>query len=130
MPEIKIHDIKPLVEIHEYSLYYFIALVSIVIILLSIIIFFLIRWYKNKNRFNIREEHFNLLKKINLKDAKSAAYEITFYGLTFKDDSQEHTLAYDNLQTSLENYKYKKYVDNFDKETKKYLDIYLGMIDV
>lgn len=128
--EIKLHDIKPLVEIQEYSFYYFIALVGTIIILLVIVIYFLIKWYKNKNRFNVRQEHFKLLSEIDMQDSKLAAYAITFYGLTFKNDSEEHTLAYEKLQDTLQNYKYKKYVSNFDEETKKYLDTYLGMINV
>lgn len=128
--EIKLHDIKPLVDIQEYSLYYFIALVSVVILFLLVLTYIFIKWYKKRNRINLRQEHLKILNTINMQDAKVAAYEITLYGLTFKDDSEECYKAYENLQNNLQNYKYKKYVDNFDEETKRYLDIYLGIINV
>ncbi|QSZ41270.1 hypothetical protein GJV85_03820 [Sulfurimonas aquatica] len=128
--EIKIHDIKPLMEIQEYSLYYLIVLVVAGAIVLSVVVFFILKWFKNRNKFNIREEHKKLLLAIDFKDAKKAAYEITLFGATFKEDSQRHTKTYIDLQEKLEEYKYKKSVNAFDNETVRLIELYTGMIDV
>lgn len=128
--DIPLNDIKPLVEIHEYSLYYTLTLAFIASILFLALIFFLYRWFKNRNRFNLRKEHYKLFCEIDLDDTKSAAYQITAYGYTFKNDSSRHQEMYQNLTERLENYKYKKAVERFDDEIKGYIDLYKGMIDV
>ena len=127
---IKIRDIKPLLEIHDHSIYLFIALVVISLIIVFGGIYLFLKWYKNKNRINMRKATYKKLLHVNLSDPKSAAYEITKYGYSFKDDSQRNRDMYYNLVDRLEKYKYKKEVDVFDDETKSYVELYKGMIDV
>ncbi|MBN2782871.1 MAG: hypothetical protein JXQ66_06490 [Campylobacterales bacterium] len=128
--EIKLHDIKPIVEVEEYSFYYFLGVSFIAAILIVGAIFLLVKWYKKRNRYNKRAEHLKAYKNIDYTDTKKAAYEITFYGATFKDDSQRHSEMFANLNKRLENYKYKKEVESFDDETRGYIELYKGMIDV
>lgn len=128
--EIPIHDIKPLLEIHEYSLYYFIAIVVGATLILLGVIYLIYRWYKNKNRFNIRAEHYKLLNNIDYTNPKKAAYDITLYGETFKDDSERHQRGYENMLERLQKYKYKKEVDSFDDDTYHYIELFQGLIDV
>ena len=130
MPEIPIHDIKPLVEIQEYSFYYLLALIVLALVVLGAIIYMIIRYVKSKKAFNIRKEHSKILHDIDFKDAKKSAYDITFYGATFKNDSQKHHDMYENMTDRLAMYKYKKSVDSMDDEVKAYVDLYRGMIDV
>jgi hypothetical protein len=127
---IPLHDIKPLIEIQEYSFEYLIAIGIFVSLLLVGVGYLLYRYFKNKNKFNIRAEHSKLLHSISLKDTKEAAYKITLYGLTFKDDSLRHKQNYEALVDLLENYKYKKNVEKFDEDVKRQFERYLGMIDV
>ncbi|DAB27469.1 MAG: hypothetical protein A2513_09440 [Sulfurimonas sp. RIFOXYD12_FULL_33_39] len=128
--DIPLHDIKPIVEIEEYSFYYFLGISSIALILVSVVIYFLYMWFKKRKTFNIRKEHFKLLDLLNLNNAKDSAYAITLYGSTFKDDSPRHKEMYENLVSRLEAYKYKKSVEKFDNETIGYIELYKGMIDV
>lgn len=128
--EIPIHDIKPLLEIHEYSLYYFISIVVGATLILLGVIYLIYRWYKNKNRFNIRAEHYKLLNNIDYTNPKKAAYDITLYGETFKDDSERHQRGYENMLERLQKYKYKKEVDSFDDDTYHYIELFQGLIDV
>jgi len=130
MPEIPIHDIKPLLEIHEYSLYYFLGVLVISLSIIAVIVFFVVKYIRNRNGFNIRKEHFKLLNAIRLEDAKKDAYDVSFYGATFKNDSPRHTEMFENLTQRLEIYKYKKDVADFDEETKGYVNLYKDMIDV
>jgi hypothetical protein len=128
--DIPLHDIKPLVEIHEYSFYYTLGLLFIALLFLLALIYFGYRWFINRKRFNLRKENYKALQEIDMNDTKNAAYKITSYGYTFKNDSPRHSEMYENLINRLENYKYKKDVESFDDEVKGYIDLYKGMIDV
>ena len=128
--DIPLHDIKPLLEIQEYSLYYLLGVSALAAFILFAIVYFIFKWFKNRNTFNIRKEHYRLLNAVDLSDAKRAAYDITFYGNSFSDDSPRHSEMYKNLVDRLESYKYKKSVDSIDGEVIGYIDLYRGMIDV
>ena len=130
LPEIPIHDIKPLLEIQEYSLYYFLALLAFGFIVLSVIVYFVVKYLQNRNAFNLRKEAFAHLENLNLNATKESAYALTFHGAVFKDDSPRHTEMFANLTQRLEAYKYKKDVASFDDEVKGYIELYKGMIDV
>ncbi len=127
---IKLKDIKPLIMINNYELYYLIALSIIVIIILIISLYFIYRWYKNKNRFNLRQNNFQKLKQIKFDNSKKAAYDITKYGFIFKNDAPRNGEMYENLIQRLNQYKYKAKVENIDDETKSYFELYKDMIDV
>ena len=128
--DIPLHDIKPIIEIQEYSLYYLIALVVLGLFLLFGIAYLLYKWMKKRNSFNIRKEHIKLINELDFSDTKNSAYLITSYGYTFKDDSPRHSEMYKNLVERLDEYKYKKDVESFDSETMGYIELYKGMIDV
>lgn len=128
--DIPLHDIKPLLEIQEYSLYYLIALISVAAIVLLGVLYLLYRWLKHRKRFNIRKEHLKALKSLSFEDRKKGAYALTLYGATFKDDTPRHAKTYAELVERLAEYKYKKSVAPFDAETLRYIELYIGMIDV
>ncbi len=128
--EIPIHDIKPLVEIQEYSLYYFSALMILAALAIAGIVYLLVKYFKSKKAFNVRKEHFKLLAEIDFGDAKKSAYDITLYGATFKNDTLRHLDIYEELTQKLEEYKYKKSVNEINHEVKNYVELYRGMIDV
>jgi len=127
---IPLHDIKPLIQIHEYSMYYFMG-VCILAALISFGAFYLLyRWYKNNKRFNKRAHDFKILHGIKYEEPKKAAYDLTSYGATFKEDNERHQKAYENMLEKLEKYKYKKDVKNFDADTIHMIDLFKEMIDV
>jgi len=128
--EIPLHDIKPLLEIHDYSFYYFLAILFVATIVVLGVLYLAYRWLKNRKKFNVRAEHYRLLKNVDYKNPKKAAYEITHYGATFKDDSERHQRAYENMLQHLEKYKYRKDVEDFDAETLHYIELFEGLIDV
>ncbi len=130
LPEIPIHDIKPLLEIQEYSLYYFLALLAFGFIIFGVIIYFIVKYIQNRNAVNLRKDSFTLLENLNLNETKESAYALTLHGAVFKDDSPRHTEMFANLTERLEAYKYKKNVSSFDDEVKGYIELYKGMIDV
>ena len=128
--DIPLHDIKPLLEIEEYSLYYLLGVSAVVLFLLFALVYLLLKWLKSRNAFNIRKEHYRLINAVDLSDAKKAAYDITFYGNTFSEDSPRHSEMYQNLVERLESYKYRKSVASIDNEVIGYIALYRDMIDV
>ena len=129
-PDIPLHDIKPLVEIDDYSIYYLSGVVILVLAILVALAFFAWRYWSRRNAFSIRKEHSRFLHNIDFSKPKEAAYAITKYGYTFSNDDEPHHEKYENLLSRLAPYKYKKSVEEIDSETKAYFEIYLGMIDV
>ncbi|MBU0720432.1 hypothetical protein KJ877_03760 [bacterium] len=128
--DIPLHDIKPIVEVQEYSLYYFLGLSLLACILACGMLYILYKWFKRRKVFNIRKEHKRLLSEISFGDAKKSAYAITLYGATFKEDSPRHVEMFANLSSRLQEYKYKKEVEAIDKETLGYFELYKEMCDV
>ena len=128
--EIPLHDIKPLVEIQEYSFYYLMALIAVGVVLFLGAGYLLFKFFKERKKFNLRKEYYKKFKAVNFKDAKKAAYELTKYGAVFKDDDERHLKAYENMLERLEKYKYKKDVEPFDGDTKHFIELYEAMIDV
>jgi hypothetical protein len=128
--DIPIHDIKTIVEVEEYSFYYLLGLSAVGVVLTLGVMYLLYRYFKNKNKYNMRKDHFKMISNVDLNDTKKAAYTITLYGATFKNDGDRQHGMYENLTSRLEKYKYKKEVESFDQETLNYIELYKGMIDV
>ncbi len=128
--DIPLHDIKPIVEVQEYSFYYLLGVIALVIALACGIAYFLYVWYKKRNAFNERKHNIKQINSLDLSDTKNSAYAITSYGYIFKDDSPKHAEIFKNLTERLEDYKYKKSVKAFDDETLRCIELYKGMLDV
>jgi hypothetical protein len=95
--EIKIRDIKPLLDVPDHSLYLFIGIVLLSLVLLGALVYLAVKWIKARNRLNLRKTMYQKLLHVDLSDSKKAAYEITKYGLFFKDDSPRNEEMYLNL---------------------------------
>jgi hypothetical protein len=130
IPEIPIHDIKPIVDIQEYSFYYFLGISFVALLFVGAIAFLIYKYIKQKNAYNVKKEHFKIINELDFTNTKESAYAITLYGATFKDDSDRHKEMYKNIVDRLEVYKYKKDVEVFDKEILGYIELYKGMLDV
>ena len=130
IPDIKIHDIKPIVDIQEYSFYYFLGISLVALLFVGAIAFLIYKYIKQKNSYNVKKEHLKIINELDFTNTKESAYAITLYGATFKDDSDRHKEMYKNIVDRLEVYKYKKDVEVFDKEILGYIDLYKGMLDV
>ncbi len=129
--ELKLHDIKPLVPIEDYSFYYFLALSVVAVVLLAGVFYLLLKWLKHRKKENLRKKHLEILRSIDLrKDPKKAAYMLTKYGATFKDDDARHKEMYENMLSKLEKYKYRKEVEPFDEETVSIIELYRDICDV
>ena len=128
--DIPLHDIKTIVDVEEYSLYYLSGVIGAAVLLLLGLLYLGFLWYKRRTAFNLRREYIKRMSELDLSDAKGSAYAITEMGLLFRDDSPRHESMYKNLTERLSNYKYKKSVDGLDSETLSYIELYREMLDV
>ncbi len=128
--DIPLHDIKPLIEIEEYSLYYFVVIVAVISVIVLALAYLLYKYFKEKKRYNKRKEHLELLGDLDFNDTKQTAYALTFYGATFQNDTPRHLKHFELMVEKLEKYKYKKSVDAFDEDTLQQINIYKEMLDV
>lgn len=128
--DIPLHDIKTIVDVPEYSMYYLSGLIVLGTLLFLGMAYLGYLWFKRKNAFNLKKENLKIIKELDTSDTKKYAYAITHLGAVFKDDSQRHNEMFNNLSSRLESYKYKKSVDSFDDETLGYIELYKEMLDV
>lgn len=119
----KLRDIKPLVEIPDYSFYLYMAVMVIVTLLIALMLFYLIRFF-SKKRVDKREQILKYLRALPFDNPKRVAYAITKYGrFLVKDESSAR--LYEELVRKLTKYKYKKEVDPLDEELKREIKLFL-----
>jgi len=128
--DVPLHDIKTIVEVQEYSFYYLLGVIALSVLVLSVLAYFIYKYIQKRNAYNQRKEHIKFLNSLDLSDTKNAAYALSKYGLTFANDGQRESEMYKNITLRLEQFKYKKSVEEFDEETLVYIELYKGMINV
>lgn len=127
-PDIPLHDIAPLAEVSDYSLYYFLVLLLVGAAVVAAIA---IGWIKRRRnrRPDPRKAALERLRAIDFSDPKASAYAISEIGRIFAADNERTRKAYENLFERLERYKYAPHVDAIDPETVGYYRLYLEIID-
>ena len=128
--EIQLHDIKPLLEVEEYSFYYFLGLSGLGVLVLALLVYGLYVFYKRSKRVSTRKLYKKKLESLKNEDTKETAYALSIYGAIFEDDSPQHKEVFSKLKDKLSGYKYQKNVENFDNETLECIELYKGMLDV
>lgn len=120
-----IKDIKPLVQIVDYSLYIYYGLIFLGVLLVGLGIYLFVR-LKQTNK---QKEILYKLKSIDFKDAKKDAYTITALSKELVVDEQLEQKSQE-LNFLLQKYKYKKDVPPFDDETMKKFELFLELASV
>lgn len=126
--DIPVYDIYPLIDVADYSLYYFLALVVVGSAVVLGILFWLLKRMRNR-RISVRKSAFAELKALDFSDPKRAAYALSDIGRLFAHDNERTAKAYQNLFERLERYKYAPHVEPIDEETRAYYRLYLEIID-
>jgi len=126
--DIPVNDIKPLVDVPDYSLYYFIGLSAIAIAVAVSAVLFVRKRFGNRKR-DERRELYAQLASIDFSNPKQAAYRISQIGHRFARDNERTEKAYQNLFERLEPYKYAPEVKPIDEETLGYYRLYLEIVD-
>ncbi|HEX5710366.1 MAG TPA: hypothetical protein VFX68_03405 [Sulfuricurvum sp.] len=127
--DIPLHDIMPLLDVSEPSIYWFSVLVSLGLIFFASSVILFLKWNRDQ-KINERQKHYEALKKIDFKNPKQSAYTITKEGYFFSHDTEQTFNAYQNLFARLEPYKYAPTVQKIDEETVTYYYGYLEMVKV
>lgn len=126
--EIKLHDIKQLVEIPDFSFYLYLFLLSVVILIIVLLIYLVYKLFKNRKK-DERKTYYEILENIDFEQAKKSAYEITKYGKLLATSDREKKLI-EELIEELEKYKYKKEVTSIDNEVKILFNRFMDSVDV
>ncbi len=128
MNEIKIHDIKGLVDIPDISIYIYMALWIVGCAMIFLLIFLLYRFFKSRGK-NKRREYYKILENLNLNEAKESAYTITKYGRLLAHTPREEKLIGELIE-ELAKYKYKKEVKTLDDDIKITFGRFMDIVDV
>lgn len=124
----EINDIKDLVEIPDFSIFIFIFLCILAVLIFSSLVFLIYKKIKNK-KVNHRKKYYEILKEIDLSNAKEASYKISKYLRLLEQSEREKNLIAD-LILELEEYKYKKEVKAINKEIVVKFEIIMDTLDV
>lgn len=124
----KLNDIKELEKIPDNSIFIFSFLIFLAILILTTLIFFLIKFFKNRKK-SPRKIYFKILKNIDFSDSKKSAYVITKYSRLITTNEREKKLA-NELIEELEKYKYKKNVEKIDETIKAKFLVFMDSLDV
>jgi len=124
----QLRDIKPLMEIPDSSYYIYWGLIIFVSVLAVGILFFIVKKLWNNRKVNLQKGYLEAIKKIDWVETKKSAYEATHYARLLAVDERRTELFFE-LESKLEQYKYKKEVDEIDDETKKLFNLYVQVAD-
>jgi len=126
---LKIHDIKPLVEIPDHSIYFYYGLIVLAFLLVLLIIYLIYLYIKSKKPSK-QKLYYRILKDIDFSNQKQSAYTISKYGrLLIKDDRQK--ILIEDLINELEEFKYKKEITkNIPNHIKAKYETFLESLDV
>jgi len=124
----QLRDIKPLLEIPDSSYYVYWGLIVFATVLgLAILFFVAKKWWDNR-KTNLAKGYLSALKQIDWKDSKKSAYEATHYARLLATNERTKEI-FSQLESMLEQYKYKKTVDAIDPETRNKFNLYVQVAD-
>ena len=103
---LKIHDIKPIVAIPDYSIYIFYGLIVLGVVVVGLVLYFIYQYFHNKKNLD-QKKYLNILKNIDFENQKQTDYTISKYGRVLAKEDRQIRL-FEELNYSLEPFKYKK----------------------
>ena len=124
----QLRDIKPLLEIPDSSYYIYWGLIIYTSVLILSILFFILKKLWDNRKVNLAKGYLASMKMIDWKDTKKSAYEATHYARLLATDERRQTL-FSQLEPMLEQYKYKKEVNEVDQETRNKFNLYVQVAD-
>lgn len=127
--ENELRDIKPLLEIPDYSYALFILLSFLLLTTVLTLLYFMGKRLWLSRKVNMRKVYFERLKSVNWEDTKQAAYEVTFLGRELATEQPRIEEIYKQLLPMLEPYKYRKEVPLIDAETVNQYKLLVHVID-
>ncbi|MEA2050561.1 MAG: hypothetical protein U9O56_07510 [Campylobacterota bacterium] len=121
---LNIHDIKPLVEIPDYTIYIYYGIIILAVLFFCLIGYLIYNYFQNKND-NKYKIYLNHLSNIDFYDTKKSAYDISYYG-RYLATTQRQLRLFNELHHNLEDFKYKKTVSTeLPQDIKVQYEIFL-----
>lgn len=120
--DIPVHDIALPLEIHDYSIVWFL-LISVCVLAVIFIVLKKMRLREGYKEVDERKQRYESLTHIDVTDPKKAAYAICEEASFFAQDNEEIRSIYNTLFERLERYKYAPKVESIDEES---LGLYQG----
>lgn len=124
----QLKDIKPLLEIPDSSYYIYWGLIAFVVLLVLGVLFFVLKKLWDNRKINLEKGYLEAIKKIDWADTKKSAYEATHYARLLASDERRKEL-FSQLEPMLEQYKYKKEVNEIDTDTRNKFNLYVQVAD-
>lgn len=112
----ELRDIKGLVEVTDYSLYYLLGIVGVAVIILIVLGVLLYKYLTKKEPLTQKKVAMELLEKFEFGDAKQSVYEFSYLAQYAVNEAQRREL--EQLLAELEPYKFKKEVPELDDALK------------
>jgi len=124
----QLKDIKPLLEIPDNSYYIYWGLIIFGSLLILGIIFFIVKKLWDNRKTNLAKGYLEKLKAIDWANSKDSAYKATYYARLLATDDRRKEL-FTQLESMLEQYKYKKVVEQVDQDTRNKFALYVQVTD-
>lgn len=124
----ELRDIKPYIQGNDLLYWLFVLFFLVVILALIFWLAAMIINLVKRRKTDMRTEYIKKLKSINWDNPKESAYTISRYGRLVATDSRSKEI-FDQLESLLIKYKYKKFVDNADQETINYYNLFMDVLD-
>lgn len=118
-----LRDIKPLVQIPDVTIYIYYGVWIAGILLLAALLYLAVLFLLRLRKENLAKRYLKQLNAIDLDEGKKAVYNATHYGRLLATDERRKEL-FEQLNSVLERYKYKKQIDPVDEETKRLFELY------
>jgi hypothetical protein len=119
----ELRDIKGLVEVTDYSFYYFGALVAAALLLLLVLGIFIYKKLTKKEPMTQKRAAAALLEKFEFGDTKQSVYD--FSRLAQYAVSEDQRQALEQLLEELKPYKFKKEVPELDDALKAKMQAFI-----
>ncbi len=118
-----LRDIKPIVEIPDYSLYILIATVAVGLYFGYILFRKFYIYSRSKCSIDCEKYYYTQFCNIDWSKPKEASYLATKYGLVLAKDKRKKEI-FNQLRDRLDIYKYRKDIDKIDSETLNYYNLF------
>jgi len=112
----QLRDIKGLVEVTDYSLYYLLTLIGLAVVILAVVSFFIYKLLSKKEKTTQQKLAREKFKDFILDGSKESLYQFTHLAKYAVSDKQKEAL--DEILIALETYKYKKEMPVLDDALK------------
>jgi len=119
----KLNDIKPLVQIEDFSFYLYVGIWIVAVLSVLALIYWMVKLYIQSRKVNVEKIYLEKLDDIDWSSPKRAAYEATENGRHLANDERRSGL-YQDMVAALEKYKYKADVPAVSNEDKRLFEIY------